>query len=307
MKHLLRISDLTAPELHALVELAAQPKELPHRFQHVLDGETVVLHVTEPSLHCRIAFATAVARLGGVPVATGPADLAGGRGQPVDDTVRAISSVARAFVIRTFADGDVRRWAAAASVPVVNAGTHGHDPCQAVADLLTLREHFGRLAGLKVAYIGDGASAAHSLVQACALAGVDIAVATPPGYECAHGVVDAAALVAKEHGAGVLETHDPLVAAADADAVYTDVWIGQGDEDEREVRMRSFAGYRIDAGVMDVAAKHAVFMHPLPFQRGIEVTSNVVDGPRSVVFAQAENRLHAAVAALVDLVGCRSA
>ena len=206
-------------------------------------------------------------------------------------------------MIRTFADDDVRRFAEASTVPVVNALTDGHHPCQALADLLTLQQRFGRLHGLKVAYVGDGNNVAHSLLEACALAGVDIAIATPPGYECDRDVVAVASSIAGRRGTGVLETHDPLVAAADADAVYTDVWVSMGDDAERTARTEAFAPYRVDAGVMDVAGPDAVFMHCLPAHRGEEVSATVIDGPQSVVFEQAENRLHTAVAVLVVLLG----
>lgn len=302
MKHLLRIADLDRTELELLLDMAAHAKAEPHRFRHVLAGDSVVLHFAKPSTRTRISFETAVARLGGAPITTGPNELQLGRGETIEDTARVISRYARAFVIRTFADDDVRRFAEAATIPVVNALTDGHHPCQALADLLTLREEFGVLRGLKVAYIGDGTNVAHSLVEACALAGVDVAVATPPGYECDAEVIRRASAVADRNGCGVLETHDPLAAAADADAVYTDVWVSMGDEAEQEARLAAFAGYQVTPGVMGVAAARAVFMHCLPAHRGIEVASAVIDGPQSVVFDQAENRLHTAMAVLVAVL-----
>ena len=298
MKHLLRIADLEAAELELLLKVAAEAERNPYRFRDLLRGDSVVLHFAKPSTRTRVSFETAVARLGGTSITTGPSELQLGRGETIEDTARVISRYARAFVIRTFADDDVRRFADASTIPVVNALTDRHHPCQALADLLTLQQRFGQLRGLKLAYIGDGDNVAHSLLEACALAGVDIAVATPPGYEADRDVVAVASALADRAGSGVLETHDPLLAAADADAVYTDVWVSMGDETEREQRLVAFQPYRIGPGEMAVAAPRAVFMHCLPAHRGSEVTASVIDGPQSVVFEQAENRLHTAVAVL---------
>jgi ornithine carbamoyltransferase len=301
MKHLLRIADLDRTELELLLDMAAHAKAEPHRFRHVLAGDSVVLHFAKPSTRTRISFETAVARLGGAPITTGPNELQLGRGETIEDTARVVSRYARAFVIRTFADDIVRRFAEAATIPVVNALTDGHHPCQALADLLTLREEFGSLRSLKVAYIGDGTNVAHSLVEACALAGVDVAVATPPGYECDAEVIHRASDMADRNGSGVLQTHDPLLAAAGADAVYTDVWVSMGDEAEQEKRLAAFKGYQVTQGVMGVAAARAVFMHCLPAHRGLEVASSVIDGPQSVVWDEAENRRHVQKALLAFL------
>jgi ornithine carbamoyltransferase len=299
---LLRISDLDPAELQDLLDLADHARQQPHRWHDLLAGESVVLHFAKPSTRTRISFETAVARLGGTPISTGPAELQLGRGETIEDTAHVISRFAKAFVIRTFADDDVRRFAEAASIPVVNALTDGHHPCQALADLLTLRQHFGRLQGLRVAYIGDGNNVAHSLAEACALAGVDIAIATPPGYEADREILDAVEKTAAGHGSVVVETHDPLLAAAGADAVYTDVWVSMGEDAEREQRLAELHPYQVHAGVMEVASPDAVFLHCLPAHRGEEVTAEVIDGPQSLVVDQAENRLHTAVAVLVALL-----
>jgi len=303
MKDLLRIADLSPEGLDRALALSRVAKELPHHWHHVLRGDAVVLYFSKPSTRTRVSFETAVARLGGTPVTVGPDELQLGRGETIEDTARVISRFASAFVIRTYADDDVRRFAAAASIPVVNALTDGHHPCQALADLLTLEEHFGRLAGLKVAYVGDGNNVAHSLLEACALAGIDIAVATPPGYEPAEDVVRTAERLAERSGALVTITHDHLVAVSGANAVYTDVWMSMGiAEDERAERRVAFAPYEITDAVMAEAAPGAVFMHCLPAHRGEEVSATVIDGPRSVVFDQAENRLHTAQGLLVGLL-----
>lgn len=303
MKDLLRIADLSPDGLHRALSLSIEAKRLPHNWGNALRGESVVLYFSKPSTRTRISFETAVGRLGGTPVVVGPNELQLGRGETIEDTAKVISRFAKAFVIRTFDDDDVRRFAAAATIPVVNALTDGHHPCQAIADLMTLREHFGRLEGLKVAYLGDGTNVAHSLLEACALAGVDITVATPPGYEPAREVLDTAERLAMESGCMAWATHDPLLAVAGADAVYTDVWMSMGvPEEERAARRDAFRSYEVTTALMAEADPHAVFMHCLPAHRGDEVAPDVIDGPQSIVFDQAENRLHTSVGILFGLL-----
>ena len=308
MKNLLRIADLQPADLDRLLTIAADAKRFPRGVVRLLQGETVVCYFSKPSTRTRLSFAAAIARLGGVAEFVGPAELQLGQGETIEDTARVISRYAPAFVIRTFDDDDVRRFAAAATIPVINALTDRHHPCQALADLLTLQERFGSLRGRKVAYLGDGNNVAHSLMEACAMAGIDIAVATPPGFQPDDDVVVAAERLAADSGALVTVTMDPLKAAADADAVYTDVWLSMGTpEAERSARAASLGPYRVDEAVMAEAKPDAVFMHCLPAHRGDEVVASVIDGPRSVVFDQAENRLHTAVAVLADLVERRGA
>jgi len=303
MDHLLRIADLGATELALLLDVASLAKEDPRRFRHVLEGDSVVLHFDKPSTTTRISFEAAIAHLGGTAITTGPAELQLGRRETIEDTARVVSRYARACVIGTFADTDARSFADASTIPVVNALTNRHDPCQALADLFTLRERFGRLHGLKVAYLGDGNNVANSLMEACALAGVDIAIATPRGYEIDLDVEAVTDRLAERAGTGVLETHDPLLAAAGADAVYTAGWVATENVAEQAERLRTFGPYRVDPGVMAVASSDAVFMHCLPAHRGQEVAATVIDGPQSVVFDQAANRLPTAMAVLVVLLG----
>jgi ornithine carbamoyltransferase len=303
VKDLLRISDLTAQDLSILLDVADAAHRRPDCWQSTLDGETVVTYFAKPSTRTRLSFGAAIARLGGTAQVVGPTELQLGRGETIEDTAAVISRYAKAFVIRTFDDDDVRRFAAAASIPVVNALTDGHHPCQALADLMTMRRHFGRLHDLQVAYVGDGNNVAHSLLEACALAGVDITVGTPPGFEPSGEVLDTAERLAATSGALVRTTHDPYVAVAGADVVYTDVWLSMGTpEAERAARATALAPYRVDVGLMGLASDDAVFMHCLPAHRGDEVTADVIDGPRSIVFDQAENRMHTALAVLHCLV-----
>jgi len=302
-KDLLRIADLDRATLLSLIQTAKRFKESPHLASGLLAGDTVVLYFNKPSTRTRISFETAVARLGGTPVAVGPHELQLDRGETIDDTARVISGYARAFVIRTFSDEDVRRFAAAASIPVINALTDGHHPCQGLADLMTMLELWDMPAGRRVAFVGDGDNVAHSLLEGCALLGIDVAVATPPGYEPEPDVVATARDLAAAAGSRVLITTDPAEAVAGADAVYTDVWMSMGiPESEREQRVRVFGPYQVGAGLMSRAKPGAAFMHCLPAHRGEEVTAEVIDGPRSVVFEQASNRLPTEQAVLTALI-----
>jgi ornithine carbamoyltransferase len=303
MKDLLRISDLTADDLRHLLRRSEAARKDPHAEAGLLEGDTVITYFAKPSTRTRLSFGSAISHLGGVPEVVGPNELQLGRGETIEDTARVVSRYARAFVIRTFADDDVRRFAAAATVPVINALTDLHHPCQALADLLTLQQHFGTLEGQRLAYLGDGNNVAHSLLEACALAGIDIAVATPPGFEPDAGVIDVAERLAADSGSIVRTTHDPLVAAAGATAVYTDVWLSMGDpDDEREARRTALQPYQVNQAVMAEADPAAVFMHCLPAHRGEEVAGAVIDGPASVILDEAENRMHTAQALLAALV-----
>jgi ornithine carbamoyltransferase len=303
VKDLLRISDLSFADLMHLLRLSEQVRQDPHGWPDLLGGDTVITYFAKPSTRTRLSFGSAVSHLGGVPEVVGPNELQLGRGETIEDTARVVSRYARAFVIRTFADEDVRRFAAAASIPVVNALTDRHHPCQAIADLLTLHQHFGPLPGLKLAYLGDGNNVAHSLIEACALAGIDISVATPVGYEPDEGIEMAAAELAAKSGSIVHVTHDPLVAAAGANAVYTDVWLSMGDsEEQRATREAAFRSYQVNEAVMAEAANDAVFMHCLPAHRGEEVSAGVIDGRASLVLDEAENRMHTAQALLIALL-----
>jgi ornithine carbamoyltransferase len=226
-----------------------------------------------------------------------------GRGETIEDTARVLSSYLRAFAIRTFAHDDIVRFAAASSIPVINALSDDHHPCQALADLLTLREHKGRLRGLRVAYVGDGNNVANSLMQAGALAGMHVLVATPPEFAPPSVLVHNAQVAARMTGGSVTLTNDPIAAATGADALYTDVWVSMGDDAaSRDARRDALVPYRVDARLMRRADADAVFMHCLPAHRGEEVTADVIDGPRSVVFDQAANRLCTEQAVIVALI-----
>lgn len=303
MKDLLRIVDLTPQDLLHLLDVADEAKLYPKAACDLLAGDIVVTYFAEPSTRTRLSLAAAVTRLGGTVQVVGPTELQVDRGETIEDTAAVISRYARAFTIRTFDDDDVRRFAAAATIPVINALSDTHHPLQALADLQTLRQHFGSLEGLKVAYVGDGNNVCHSLLEACALAGVDISVATPPGFEPQQRIVELAESIAERSGSVARTMHDPYLAVYGAHAVYTDVWLSMGTpESERNARISALQPYRVDQALLFLARDDAVFLHCLPAHRGEEVTADVIDGPRSLVFDQAENRMHTAVAVLRSLI-----
>jgi ornithine carbamoyltransferase len=288
---LLRIADLTPGQFEQLLDLAARMKAKPFHWDTALRGHSLACFFEKPSTRTRVSFAAAAYRLGMLPIMLRPDELQLGRGEPIADTARVLSSYADAIVIRTFAQHTLEEMAEAASVPIVNALSNEHHPCQALADLLTLRERFGRLAGLRLAYLGDGNNVAHSLMEAGALAGMHIVVATPEGEQPRPDVTAIAQDIAAEHGGSITLTLDPRAAAVGADALYTDVWVSMGEEAEQARRLRDLAPYQINAEIMALAQPHAVFMHCLPAHRGQEVTAEVIDGPASVVWEQAANRM----------------
>ncbi|MEI9950655.1 MAG: ornithine carbamoyltransferase [Pseudomonadota bacterium] len=303
MKDLLKTSDLSRADFKYLLARAVKFKAKPYQRCTALQNDSVALYFNKPSTRTRVSFETAIARLGGQAISMGPTDLQLGRGETIEDTARVLSRFVRAFVIRTFKDDDVERFAAAASIPVINALTDGHHPCQSLADLMTLAEQRGPLDKCKVAYIGDGNNVAVSLMEACAIMGTHFAIAAPKGYQMPEALVDAARQVAKKNGSEILISEDPAEAASDADALYGDVWLSMGDsDDQKAVRQQALGPYQIEEKTFAGAKPDAIFLHCLPAHRGEEVSAEVADGPRSVIFEQAENRLYTAAAVLYALL-----
>jgi ornithine carbamoyltransferase len=298
----LRIADLDRDQLGELLDLAAALKDHPTAKLDERRGKTVGCYFNKPSTRTRVSFEAAANRLGMLPVMLRPDELQLGRGEPIADTARVLASFLEAIVVRTFAQADLEEMAAVADVPVINALTDEHHPCQALADLLTLRERFGGLEGLRLAYVGDGNNVAHSLLEAGALAGMHVAVAAPAGYEPDAAIAAGAEATAARTGGSVQITDDPARAVHLADAVYTDVWVSMGEDAERERRLRDLEPYRVDAALMAKASPRAVFMHCLPAHRGEEVGAAVIDGPASIVWAQAANRLPTEQAVLATLI-----
>ena len=303
MKDLLRTSDLTPADFNMLLELSEELKNTPLKHHGFLTGKTVVLYFAKPSTRTRLSFETAVTRLGGMPLTVGSNELQVSRGETLEDTAKVVSRYAEAFVVRTFADDDVKLMAESASIPVINALTDGHHPCQSLADILTLKQHWGTLEGKKLAYVGYSNNVAHSLMEACALAGIDIVMASPEGYQLDADVIATAKAIAAEQGSTVTMTTDPDEAVTGAHAIYTDAWISMGDPEPLWAsQVSALTPYRVNQQMMSKAAPDAIFMHCLPAHRGDEVTAEVIDGPQSVVFDQAENRLHTSHALLYALI-----
>jgi ornithine carbamoyltransferase len=287
-RSLLKVSDLDPEEFERLLDLAEAFKARPSAHADALRNTTVAMFFEKPSTRTRSSFAAAAYRLGAVPLGLRPDELQLGRGEPIADTARVLSAYMAAIVIRTFAQAELEEVAASADVPVINALSDTHHPLQALADMLTLRERFGKLDSLKLAYVGDGNNVANSLIEAGALTGVEIAVACPSGYEPAI--------------AGATLTHKPTEAVQGANAVYTDVWVSMGEDAEHDRRLNDLRPYQVNEQLLEQAAAGAIFMHCLPAHRGEEVTASVIDGPQSAVWQQAANRLPTEQALLYTLV-----
>jgi ornithine carbamoyltransferase len=298
-----RVSDLTPTTMAALLDLAAALREEPNGAIDTLAGESIACIFEKPSTRTRVSFAAAVTRLGATPIALTPQELQLGRGESIADTARSLSGYVSAIVIRTFAQATVDELAFWASVPVVNALSNEHHPCQALADLLTIRDAFGELRGCRLAFLGDGGdNVAHSLLEAAALTGVDVQIACPPDYAPAPSVLNGARKLAERTGAELHVLDDPGAAVSGADAVYADVWASMGQEHERDRRRRALAPYQVTRELMQLAAPDAIFLHCLPAKRGEEVAVGVIDGPQSAVWEQSANRLPTEQALLLALL-----
>jgi ornithine carbamoyltransferase len=294
-KHLLSDLDLSVEALRQLLDLAAQMKRTPARFAKALAGRYLSLLFEKPSLRTRLTFELAIKQLGGDAVNyAGPI----GEREPVKDVARNLERWTQGIVARVFAQSTIEELAKWSHVPVINALSDRYHPCQILADMLTLEERFGKLDGLKLAFVGDGNNVAHSLMLTAGRLGVQVAIATPPGYRPDAGIVAQAC----EMGS-ITVTQDAAEALDGADAVYTDVWTSMGQEAESGERQRAFAPYQVNSELFGLAKAEAIFLHCLPAKRGEEVTDQVMESPRSAVFDQAENRLHAQKALLVMLLG----
>jgi ornithine carbamoyltransferase len=288
--------------VRAVLDLAAVLKAAP-QWPAVLAGRSVALIFEQPSTRTRVSFEVGIARLGGHPVVLAGRDMQLGRGESIEDTARVLSRFVDAIVIRTVDHQKVATLARHADVPVINALTHDHHPCQGLADLMTIRERFGDPAGLRAAYVGDGNNCCHSLMVAGAHTGMEVVAGCPEGYLPDPEVVARADGIARARGGGVSVVTDPGDAVAGAHAVYTDVWVSMGDEEEEAERLRVFGPYRVDEALMDRAAPDAIALHPLPAHDGLEITRAVYHGPRSAVWDEAENRLHVQAALLMHVLG----
>jgi ornithine carbamoyltransferase len=291
--------DLTQEELICLLDLTAQVKARPEAYTEALRGRYLSLLFEKPSLRTRLTFEVAVKQLGGDSIfSAGPI----GAREPIKDVARNLDRWTQGIVARTLSQRTVNELARWSSVPVINALSDLYHPCQALADLFTLKEHFGTLRGLKLAFVGDGNNVAHSLMLTAARLGVNVALATPPSFGPNPEVTAQAEALAAASSAGLTLTQHPAEAVAGAQAVYTDVWTSMGHETEAERRRQAFGGYQVNEALFAQAAPEAVFMHCLPAKRDEEVTDAVIESARSVVFDQAENRLHTQKALLLMLL-----
>ncbi len=299
-KDLLAISDLTPGDIEKILQRSAALKKQ-HRqgkASRTLKGKSLGMIFEKSSTRTRVSFEVGMYQLGGQALFLSSQDLQIGRGEPIADTARTLSRYLDGIMIRTFAQATVEELARHATIPVINGLSDLHHPCQALADLFTIREKKGKLKGLKLAYVGDGNNVANSLIEACVKVGMHISIACPHGYEPDAGVMRGAKREAAKTGSEFHIMNDPAKAARDADAVYTDVWASMGQEKEHAVRVRAFRGYQIDVKLMRAAHPKALVMHCLPAHRGEEIAAEVIDGPQSVIFEQAENRLHTQKAVL---------
>ncbi len=301
-RDLISIQDFMPQELLCALELASAMKARPADYRGTLVGKQIVLFFEKPSLRTRLTFEAGINSLGGVSFFVDQTQSRLGARESLSDVAHNLERWVDGLVLRTFAHETVTTMAMHASIPVINALSELEHPCQALADMLTLQEHFGNLRDVHLSYVGDGNNVAHSLLLAAAGLGATISVGTPKGFEPNADIVEAAHEMARVSGGHVEVVNDPIEAVAGADAVYTDTWASMGQEDEAAERRRIFAPFQVDQRLFSYAAKHAVFMHCLPAHRGEEVTPAVIDSPRSVVFDQAENRLHIQKAIMVLLL-----
>jgi ornithine carbamoyltransferase len=298
IRHLLEVDDLDPVRLRRILDDAVAWKAAPAMIPPALAGRGAAALFQKPSARTRVSIEMAIATLGGHPIYVRDEEVNLDVRESVEDVARTLASMCSVIAARVYDHHTLERMAAVVDVPVVNLLSDIAHPCQALADLLTVREHFGDLEGRRIAFVGDGNNVAASLAYAAALSGVEVAVASPDGYELDAHVVDRA----RNLGGGVELVGDPYDPVRAADVVYTDVWTSMGQEDERDQRLRAFAGWTIDTALMNAASAGAIFMHCLPAHRGEEVAADVIDGPQSVVWKQAGNRMHSARSLLVDLV-----
>jgi ornithine carbamoyltransferase len=307
-RHFLRDDDITPAEQAEILELAAELKRDRFSTRPLAGPQTVAVIFDKSSTRTRVSFAVGIADLGGSPLIISTANSQLGGKETPSDTARVLERMVSAIVWRTYGQAGLEEMAAGTTVPVINALSDDFHPCQLLADLLTIKEKRGRLSGLTLAFLGDGASnMAQSYVLACATAGIHVRVASPKAYAPAAQVVADADAIAQATGGSVTLFTDPREAVAGVDVVVTDTWVSMGKEDEKAERLSVFGSYRVDAGLMSLARPDALFMHCLPADRGFEVTADVIDGPQSVIWDEAENRLHAQKALLVWLLAQNAA
>jgi ornithine carbamoyltransferase len=297
-RHFLIDDDLSSAEQEEVLDAADALKRDPFSTRPLQGPKSVAVIFEKQSTRTRVSFEAGIAQLGGHPIIIDARTTQLGRGETVEDTAQVLSRFVSAIVIRTFGHDRIEALAANATVPVVNALTDLAHPCQVLADLMTIREHFGKLGGVTLTYVGDGNNMAHSLLLGGALAGLHVRIASPQGYQPLDEIVRRASAIAADTGGSVVIGDDPEAASIGADVLYTDVWASMGQEDDAANRRRAFAGYTVDDKLLKSASDDVIVLHCLPAHRGEEIAASVIDGPHSRVFDQAENRLHAQKALL---------
>jgi ornithine carbamoyltransferase len=301
LRHFLTVPDLTTTQLTRLFRLAARCKRSSRSGARALAGNVLALVFQKPSVRTRVSFEVAVQQLGGSAIYLGPDDIQLDKREPIKDVARTLSRYVDGMIVRTFSHREAEEFARFATVPVINGLSDLHHPCQALADLFTIHERFGRLKGLVVSYIGDGNNVLHSLMQGASLFGMNVRVATPNGYRPDPNILAQARRQADRSHAQVQWRDDPTAVVRNADIIYTDVWTSMGQEHERSTRRKAFRAFQLNEQLLALAKPRCVVMHCLPAHRGEEITEGVLEGPRSIVFDQAENRLHVQKALLLML------
>ena len=302
-KDLISIKDLTVGEIAGILALTDRLKAGSAAFSQALKGKNIALVFQKPSNRTRVSFEVGMYQLGGLAVYLGPSEINLGVRESIHDVAKTLSRYVSAVVLRTFEHQNVIEMAKFAGIPIINGLSDLSHPCQALADIYTVKEKLGKLKGLKLAYIGDGNNVCHSLLYACSKMGMDISVASPKGYECQQSVVKESKGFAKDSGSSVFMTNKPEDAAKGADVLYTDVWASMGQEKEAQKRAKAFKGFQINKKLASLARPHCLIMHCLPAHRGQEISDEVIDSKNSVVFDEAENRLHVQKAILIKLLG----
>jgi ornithine carbamoyltransferase len=301
-KDFIALTDFSSDELTGMLDLADRIKQSPQEFDSALKGKTLGMIFNKKSTRTRISFQVGISQLGGHGLFLGPEDLQLARGETISDTGKVLSRFLDGIMIRTFSHNDVLELAKYSTVPVINGLTDFNHPCQALADMMTIREKFGELEGLKLAYVGDSNNVAVSLLFACVKFGLHISLVSPKGYTITKEALDMSREEAESKNLNVVLKENVQEGVAGADIVYTDVWTSMGQEEEQQKRLNDLAGYTVNEEMMKGAGPNAVFMHCLPAHRGEEVSASVIDGPASIVFDQAENRLHLQKAVMVSLM-----
>ena len=300
-KSLLSIAQLEKDDIYRLIGRSLALKK--SVWSAELRGKTMALLFEKPSLRTRVSFDLAMHQLGGYAIYLSPAEVGLGKREAVQDVARVLDRFVDVLAVRSFSQRSIELLSASASIPVINALSDAEHPCQILADMVTIYEHEGKLEGLTLAYIGDGNNVASSLILASAMVGINFKIASPEGYTLPEHIISKAKSLAEKSGADILVTQSPEDAARGADIIYTDVWTSMGQEAETEIRRKAFQNYQINERLFALAKNDAIFMHPLPAHRGEEVTDGVLEGANSVIFDQAENRLHLAKALLLEIFG----